>query len=107
MAEEQAKPVDRKGPAGSNAPADPLGAQIHAVAGHWDRVAREMVAREPGKAVLIALGVGFGLGLLVSAALAHRDDSRPQNWLPDSWRDLSEKIGEHVAQHVPKWGGSR
>ena len=57
---------------------------------------REMTRDHEGTAVLVALAAGFGVGLLIGAALAS-SQSRPRSWKD---RIAAEGIGRHLLQRV-------
>jgi hypothetical protein len=69
----------------------------------WEKTALEMVERNPSQAILVALGVGFGLGLLVADALGRRR-AASEGSLSESIREISEKIAEQLARHGPRSG---
>jgi ElaB/YqjD/DUF883 family membrane-anchored ribosome-binding protein len=59
---------------------------------HRYRRAEGMMARHPGSSVLIGFGVGFGLGVLLSAMMTSNEE---ESWygrhVPDSLRDLPDQ----------------
>ncbi len=61
--------------------------------GHRYRRAEGAIARNPGQSVLIGFGLGFGIGLAITAMLAHREEETwADRYLPDSLRDLPSQI---------------
>ncbi len=71
---------------------------------HRYRVAEGAMARHPGSSVLIGFGLGFGIGLAITAMLVHREeDSWANRYLPDSLRDLPEQIrNSRIPEHLGK-----
>jgi hypothetical protein len=66
------------------------------------RSAEGMVARNPASSVLIGFGVGFGLGILLTTVLTHREETWAERYLPDSLRDfrMPDRMSR-AAQQVP------
>jgi ElaB/YqjD/DUF883 family membrane-anchored ribosome-binding protein len=67
----------------------------------YDR-AEEIVTENPSEAVLIAFGVGFGLGLLLTMAMTRREETWVERHVPDRFRDLPDMIAERVAHYLPR-----
>lgn len=94
--------------------------------------AEDAVARNPGSSVLLSLGIGFGLGLVLTTILSRSEESWSE-WssrqardamrhardstrqaehfardLPDTFQHLADSIRhlpEAIARHLPSMGG--
>jgi hypothetical protein len=66
------------------------------------RSAEGMIARNPASSMLIGFGVGFGLGILLTTVLTHREETWAERYLPDSLRDfrVPDRMSRAV-QQVP------
>lgn len=59
-----------------------------------DRIGKA-IAEHPGPSVLFSLGLGFGIGLALSAILApRREDHWYSRYVPDSVRDATGRLGD-------------
>ncbi|WP_435008136.1 hypothetical protein P12x_005410 [Tundrisphaera lichenicola] len=84
--------------------AEQLGQRIHEgydtareSAVHQYRQAEGTVARNPGSSVLIGLGVGFGLGLVLSSMLTRREETWAEKYLPESLQDVPDRYRSLVS----------
>jgi len=61
---------------------------------NWPTVTAERKgrSRNPANSVLIGFGLGFGIGLAVTAMLTHREETWAERYLPDSLQDLPDRI---------------
>jgi len=59
---------------------------------HRYRRAEGMMARNPGNSLLVGFGLGFGIGLAVTALLTHREETWAERYLPDSMQDLPDRL---------------
>jgi ElaB/YqjD/DUF883 family membrane-anchored ribosome-binding protein len=67
---------------------------------HAYRRAEGLVARNPGSSVLVGFGVGFGLGVLLTALLSRREEpSWYDRYVPEKLRDL--RLPDSIARHLP------
>jgi ElaB/YqjD/DUF883 family membrane-anchored ribosome-binding protein len=80
------------------------------------RRAEGMVARNPSESVMIAFGIGVGLGVLLTIAMTQREETWAERHAPDSLRDMSgslrdlpealrrlpDQISATIARHWPK-----
>jgi ElaB/YqjD/DUF883 family membrane-anchored ribosome-binding protein len=63
------------------------------------RRAEGMMARNPTPSVLIGFGIGFGLGLVVTAILANRErETWADRHLPDRFRNLPSSLNDTLEQ---------
>jgi hypothetical protein len=94
----QARPNRDTAAAGSQAGrlADVMGHQISDYVSRGRTQVREMTRDHEGAAVLVALAAGFGVGLLIGAALASAQ-SRPQTWRD---RIAAEGLGRRLLEGV-------
>ena len=68
---------------------------------HRYRRAEGTIARNPGNSVLIGFGLGFGIGLAVTAMLNQHEETWADRYLPDSLRDLPDTLrNAHVPESV-------
>jgi ElaB/YqjD/DUF883 family membrane-anchored ribosome-binding protein len=55
------------------------------------RQAEGLVARNPAPSLLISLGVGFGLGLVLSSMFRTREETWAEKYLPESLQDAPDR----------------
>ncbi len=63
---------------------------------HGYHQAEGLVARNPAPSLLIGLGVGFGLGLVLSSLLAPREETWAEKYLPESLQDAPDRYKKLV-----------
>jgi ElaB/YqjD/DUF883 family membrane-anchored ribosome-binding protein len=71
---------------------------------HGYRQAEGAIARNPAPSVLIGFGVGFGLGLLLTALATQREESWYERHVPDSVRHLQDALAhlpDAIARRMP------
>jgi hypothetical protein len=94
----QARPNRETAAAGSQAGrlTDEMGHQISDYVSRGRAQVREMTRDHEGTAVLVALAAGFGVGLLIGAALGSAQSQ------PQSWRDriAAEGLGRRLLEGV-------
>jgi len=96
----QAQPERRTAPTGRESQVrrftNEMGDQVSGYMSRGASQVREMTRDHEGAAVLVALATGFGVGLLIGAALAS-SHSRPR-----SWRDriAAEGLGRRVLERL-------
>ena len=95
---------------GVGEPREPEGAQTTAQAREameWGREqmasgyhrAEEMVGQNPASSVLVAFGVGFGVGLVLTTLFSRSEESWTDRHLPDSLRRAPDSI-HHLAESL-------
>ncbi len=68
---------------------------------HEYRQTEGMIARHPTSSVLIGFGVGFGLGVLLTAVLTQREESWYDRYVPDSLSHLPDRVRRmHLADRL-------
>jgi hypothetical protein len=68
---------------------------------HRYRRVEGSLARNPTPSVFIAFGVGFGLGLALTAMLTeHHEETWAEKYLPDSLRNLPDSFRKSVPHNV-------
>jgi hypothetical protein len=74
---------------------------------HRYRQAEGIIARNPSSAVLMGFGIGFGIGLVAAFSMFRREESWAQRHLPDSWRELPDRLQKaRFADSLRNVGGS-
>jgi ElaB/YqjD/DUF883 family membrane-anchored ribosome-binding protein len=63
---------------------------------HGYRQTQGMIARNPAPSLLIGLGVGFGLGLVLSSMFTTREETWAEKYLPESLQDAPERYQKLV-----------
>jgi hypothetical protein len=72
------------------------------VVGRGYERAESMIAENPAQSLLVVFGLGFGLGLLLTVALTSREETWYERHVPDSLRDLPDRIADRVARYLPR-----
>ncbi len=62
------------------------------------RQAEEAIAGNPMQSILIGFGVGFGIGLVVTAMLGAKEKTWAEKYLPESLQDAPDKYKSLVGQ---------
>lgn len=68
---------------------------------HNYRQAEGTIARNPGSSLLVAFGLGMGLGLVITTLIAHEEESWSDRHLPDSLRHLPDSV-DRLRRKVPR-----
>jgi hypothetical protein len=63
------------------------------------RRAGEMVDQNPASSVLVAFGVGFGVGLVLTTLFSRPEESWAERHMPDSLRRAPDSI-QHLAESL-------
>ena len=67
---------------------------------HGYRQAERIVARNPGQAVLIGFGVGFGVGVLMTLALSGKEETWYERNVPKGLRDGIDDLPDRAQSAV-------
>ena len=93
---QSARQTSRPTASGAKRMADEMSEQASGYLSRGASQVREMTEDREGTAVLVALTAGFGVGLLIGAALAS-SHSRPQTWRD---RIAAEGLGRRLLERV-------
>lgn len=67
---------------------------------HQYRAAEGVAARNPSTSILVGFGLGVGLGIALTSLLVGREETWAEKHVPDSVRDLPDRLRKLRAQDV-------
>jgi hypothetical protein len=72
------------------------------VVGRGYERAEGVISDNPTQSLMIVFGLGFGLGLLLTVALTGREETWYERHVPDSLRDLPDRIADRISRNLPR-----